>query len=313
MADNSDLRILSIINTLTDQKYNFKRTTTTGYIFNIFTKKSRDFEINHLLELFPDAMMSSKKDSIVLIKDTKIQLQVKPFGKQGIKSPGVDNEYALINSLKKIRKEIGGKNGVNFRFIGNNGPVMECEGVKSIMTTGFDTSNRKKADLILRGKRHYPISLKKHNAEHWESADSYMGQYAKDVIEKTLKAGKVTLDPIPGMDGILKLSKEIAWKASDSQSRDVVFGSDILDRGCVIQETFKDLQYEITDDDWINIKVQNLYKSISDVNRDSKHRVWFLIHNDKTRNSKTIGIKGVRVLAVYESRVANKSNIIKMR
>lgn len=88
-----------------------------------------------------------------------------------------------------------------------------------------------------------------------------------------------------------------------------MFGSDILGKGCVIQETFININYKITDDEWIEIPVSNLYKTVKDVMFDKDHNVWFLIRNDKTRSSRTIGYKGLRVLAVYKKRVRMKNKL----
>ena len=297
----------SVMQILNKEKYNWKRTSATGAIFKVFTKRPRMEIVQELLGLFHDSYISPKKETIVLIKGTNIQLVVKPEGRSGVKSAGLESEAAFVSDINKICQDNQKNKGVNIRFIGSNGVNFECRGVKSAIGTGLDTSNRKKADVILHGDRDYPISLKKRNAEYWESADSYAGELARKLIDKAIEEGKTQLVSV-GHGEALKLTKELVYKATKSQTRQVVFGSDILGRGCVIQETFMgNLPYTVTEDDWIEIKVSKIFKKISDVENDPTHAVWFLIRNDRTRNSKTIGYRGLRVLAAYASRTKGKT------
>ena len=292
--------IEEVLALLQDRGYDAKRTTAKGFIIKIFTEKSRLGVVQELLSFLEGSVVSPKKETVVLITGTKIQIVVKPKGKQGFKSAGLENEQAIISAINQLCQNNG---AINIRFIGSNGPILECRNVTRAIGTGYDTKGKKKADLILVGNSEYPISLKKLNAEYWESADSYIGELARKIIDSKLKRGLVELQPVPGVQGAVKLSKEIIFKANSNQTKEVVFGSDILGKGAVIQETFSSLQFIVTEDDWYEIKVKALYKTVKDVLNDKEHNVWFLIRNDKTRNSKTIGYRGLRALAVYYKRI----------
>ena len=295
-------QLQEIANALDEQQYHWKRTTATGGIFKIFTNKPRMDIVQEILEAFPNTYISPNKETVVLTEDSNVQFVVKP--ERGTKpSAGIENENFFIYGINRICQVTQNPEGINIRFIGSNGVTFECKNIKTAISVGLDTSNHKKADVILKGDRDYPISLKQKNAQYWESADSYAGRTAKRVINKAIKEGKTNLVPI-GIEDAVKLTKELAYKANKQQVRQVVFGSDILGKGCVIYESFtRDIRYTVSKSGWIEIKVSKIFKKTSDVENDPTHAVWFLIRNDKTRNSKTLGIRGLRVLAAYASRI----------
>lgn len=306
---HTDELLESVISFLDEQEYNWKRTTNTGAIFKIFTDKPRMDLIQDILENFPNTYISPKKDTVVLVEDSNVQFVVKPE-RSLLKPPaGIANENAFITGINRICQVAQNPDGINIRFIGSNGVKFECRGVKQALGVGLDISNHKKADVLLLGDKDYPISLKQRNAQYWESADSYAGNTARKIINKAVKNGQVQLIPI-GTDDTVKLSKELAYKANKSQVRQVVFGTDILGDGCVIHETFtRDIKYTVSKSGWIEIKVLKVFKKVADVENDSTHAVWFLIRNDKTRNSRTIGYHGLRVLATYGSRIKNAIHV----
>ena len=295
-------QLQGVMKRLEEQNYEWKRTTATGAIFKIFTDKSRLDLVQEILENFPNTYISSKKPTVVLTEDSNVQFVVKPL--KGTKpSAGIENENSFIYGINRICQVTQNPEGINIRFIGSNGVTFECKGIKGAIGVGLDTSNRKKADVILQGDKDYPISLKQRNAQYWESADSYAGRTAKRVINKAIKEGKTNLVPI-GDGDILKLTKELSYKANKRQVRQVVFGSDILGKGCIIHETFtRDIRYTVSKSGWIEIKVSKVFKKTSDVENDPTHAVWFLIRNDRTRNSRALGIHGLRILATYASRI----------
>ena len=274
-------QLQEITNILDEQQYHWKRTTATGGIFKIFTNKPRTDVVQEILETFPNTYISPKKETVVLSEDSNVQFVVKP--ERGTKpSAGIENENFFIYGINRICQVTQNPEGINIRFIGSNGVTFECRGVKGAIGVGLDTSNRKKADVILQGERDYPISLKQKNAQYWESADSYAGITAKNIIDKAIKEGKTQLVSV-GVEDIVKLTKELAYKANKRQVRQVVFGSDILRKGCVIHETFsRDIRYTVSKGGWIEIKVSKVFKTTSDVENDPEHAVWFLIRNDRT-------------------------------
>lgn len=236
-----------------------------------------------------------------MVKIGNINILAKPKSKQGRASAGIDNEMVIINTINNICKT----GPINIRFT-DGSKTFECIGVKNCKEMGRDTSGRKKADIILEGENNYPISIKKDNAEIWESADAYAAEKAKKVIAKCLKENKIVITT--GSNGVSKISPTIAWKASSNEKRDVMFGADIEGKGCVIQKTFGTQLYKIAQDGFYEIPVSKIYKTINDAS--GPHDVWFLIRNDSTRKSPKLGYNGLRILAVYGSRI-NK-NVLKV-
>ena len=309
MANAYESQITAILDTLGKEGYTFKRTTQTGSIIKIFTKKARFIVVQELLNLFANSRISEKKDTVVLINGTPIQLVVKPSGKQGFKSAGLGNEQAFKAFIQNLVNTYG---TVSIRFVGSNGSNFLCKNVTDCVLTGTQTSNRRKADAVLLTKdgKKIPISLKKNNAEYWESADTYYGARAKKILDALINQNKIELKPINPQSSIpiMKINRNIAVKANEQETTDVVFGSDILNRGCVIQHDFErnTTNYTIEnkiDEIIIDTPVNCVFKTVNDVLYDSKHAVYFLIRNDKTRASKTMKIKGIRILATYKKRI----------
>jgi len=293
-------KLLSIINRL---GYNDIKTNSKFY-FSILTNKNR-IEVMKELEKeiqkeIPEAKwdISSSGSSIGNIVIGKFKLGVKPKSRQGKSSFGLENEMTLFNILDEIlinkpiniifstgKKEFKIENAVSYKDVGNN------------------TKNRKKADIIIfddKGKKYF-ISIKKDNAENWESADSYYADKAKKIIDKLISQDKIKLEPY--RKGF-KLNKNIGILANKKEIKDVVFGSDILGNGCVIKKTF-DGKYVIKDENVI-IKVSEIITNLSEIPENEK--VYFLIRNDITRNNPKL-YKGIRILAVMKSRI-NKSILL---
>lgn len=238
-----------------------------------------------------------------------------------LKTGGVKNEKLLTNMMNKTvqstKKEENVPN-INILFVDKAGRECRFPKVTSAKHVGADTTNRKKADILLYGRDErnkvikFPISLKMDSAESWGSEDRFIGPVARQKIETALKKGLVQLEPLAGYKDTFHLTNEIVFPANREQTKEVVFGSDILQgNGCVIQNTFTNTGLNATKqhDGWIRIPVNNLYKSVGDVMNDPLHKVWFLIRNDRTRNSKDLGIRGLRVLAAYQSRTKRGGRI----
>ena len=165
---------------------------------------------------------------------------------------------------------------------------------------GRDTSGRKKSDVNLKTNsgKIIPISIKKDNAEIWESADSYWGEKAAAYTRRLAMLGKIKLIPF---GSVYKIEPTFAVKATTEEKKNTVFGSDLLVlKGAVVSRTFgkEDFQYSGKDGK-LTIKCSHIVTSIEDVKGDVD--VWFLVRNDSTRT--TGGIKGIRVLAVFEKRI----------
>lgn len=227
------------------------------------------------------------------VKVGSIAILAKPASKQGKASAGVENEDMLVGYINSSCKS----GPMNVIFSGDNKTfgVFGCVEAKSV---GADTAGRKKADIVLidyKGKK-YPISIKKDDAETWESADSYFSAEAKRIIDKAIERGETKLIH---HGSYFTIEPNIAVEATAQEKRDVVFGSDIQGDGCVITKTFNTKSFE-TQDDIIHIDVTNIIETMADVKGPKD--VMFLIRNDKTRKS----IKeypGIRILAAYAKRI----------
>jgi len=223
----------------------------------------------------------------------------KPASKQGSASAGVENELILVNTIQQMANT----GPINVIFKGKN-KSFEILGCKSAKAVGADTTGRKKADIVITDSNNktYPISIKKDNAETWESADTYFNQEAQKIIEKAVNENKAKL---VAESSYFKIEPNIAVKATEQEKRSVVFGSDIENNGAVITKTFSTQSFTKNEDQLI-IECSHIITNILDVTGDKD--VYFLVRNDKTRKS-IKNIPGIRILAVYKTRI-NRNVVI---
>jgi len=241
----------------------------------------------------------SSDSSIGRVVIGSISILAKPASKQGKASAGVDNEVMIVDMINKYALKTG--IDVIFRASNKSFTIINCIKAEQV---GGDTSGRKKADIRLidhKGKI-YPISIKKDDAETWESADSYFSEEAKLIIDEAIKNKKTQLF---NQGSYYTIEPNIAVKATTKEKQDVVFGSDLSPNGCVVTKTFNTNSFKLKDDKLI-IQCSNIITKMQDVKGDKD--VYFLIRNDKTRKS----IKeypGIRILAAYEKRI-NKNVVL---
>lgn len=231
-----------------------------------------------------------------------VTVLAKPASKQGTASAGVENEHMLVSYINSACT-----NGpMNVIFNGDNRVTFEVFGCVGAKSVGADTAGRKKADVVLtdyKGKE-YPISIKKDDAETWESADSYFGNEAEKIIDSAIKNGDTTLS---GHGSYYTIEPNIAVTATASEKRDVVFGSDLENKGAVVTKTFRTSSFE-EKYDLINIDCSHVITEMKHVTGDKD--VYFLIRNDKTRKS-VKKYPGIRVLAAYAKRINKNVKIVK--
>jgi len=233
------------------------------------------------------------------------RIAVKPLSKQGTASAGVANETNLVQAINFMINQYG---ILNILFTDGKHKYLIKE-AKIAKRVGEDTAGRKKSDLNIQDSRGklFPISLKKDNAEYWESADSFWRANAQHFLDKAVKEGRVKVDSLPG--GVIKITPNIGIEATTQESKDVIFGTDILpNKGAVVTRTFEGDDFRYTgEDNTLTIEVSSVITKLSEV-PDSK-TVWFLIRNDSTRKS-IPGYPGTRALAAYKSRMTG--NVIKI-
>jgi hypothetical protein len=234
----------------------------------------------------------------------KFSIGVAPLSKQGKKSAGLDNEDILLKQLNDMLRD--GPMHITFK---SGSKSFDIKDVKMAEEVGLDTSNRKKSDinLITVDGRRVPLSLKKDNAEMWESADSYWSTTAKKIIDEQVAKNKAKLQIV---GGIRKIVPNIAVKATPAETKDVVFGNDILPgKGAVLYRTFSSQDFKIHEDgDTIVVSVSEIYRSVAEVEK-GKQSVYFLIRNDSSRRGSKI-YPGIRVLAVGKSRINPKVLVV---
>ena len=238
--------------------------------------------------------------SIGAIVIDRYMVGASPASKQGKASAGLANEHTLFKMIEQITAN--GPMNIVFRA---GRKEYRVDGVTGYRDAGRDTGGRKKADIVLidQDNKEYPISLKKDKAEMWESADSYWAAKAKSLVDAQVKAGKVTVEPFKNVN---KLTPNLAKKADSREAKAVVFGSDILPNGCVLEKTFTG-RYNIVEETAI-IEVTKIITSLSDLKGD--YEIWFLIRNDSSRKGSKI-YPGLRVLAVKKTRI--NRNVLQVR
>lgn len=240
----------------------------------------------------------------ILVYD-KLYILVKPKSRQGKASAGIQNEEAIVNIVNEFATK---EAPIDVVFVGKNKKKIRMFNVSSAEMVGGDTSDRKKADIVLKGDKNYPISIKKENAEYWESADSFWSQKAKAIVDDLIKKGEVKLSNHEKIPDIMKITPNIAVKANATESSDVVFGSDILPNGAVITKNFRSTSYRFDgENETLYISADHVITSLRDV-RGSKE-VYFLIRNDSSRSGSKI-YPGLRVLATYKSRINRNVKVV---
>lgn len=243
--------------------------------------------------------------SVGMVRIGKYAIGAKPKSRQGKASAGVENEYTLVNMINEALK-----NGpLNITFVAGRKKFTIVKATKAV-TVGGDTAGRKKSDvnvMTVDGDA-IPLSLKKDGAEMWESADSYWGDDMKKIATREQKAGNVVIEPHPTVKSVFTITPNLAVKANPKETQAVVFGSDLLGKGCVLEKTFTGAYKVDAETETVYIEVSNILTSMSELKGD--YEVYFLIRNDSSRKGSKI--PGLRVLAVKKSRI-NKNVVVVKR
>jgi hypothetical protein len=124
----------------------------------------------------PNLSMDARLSSIggIEFADSPVKILVKDSGGQGDQSAGVANEIEMASLLQSVIDRYG---SVNVTFVDPRGKTLTINDCNAVDVAGRDTGGRKKADVVLQSpERNLPISIKKLNAEAWESADNLFGK-----------------------------------------------------------------------------------------------------------------------------------------
>ena len=267
--------------------------------------------LNTLQDILPNAVIKNDNtnfSSVGYIQVDQFKIAGKPAKRQGAGSAGLKNENVFINSINKAIKDTGGS--LDVCLIGGNNVKITIKQVSEAVEMGRQTSDYAKSDVdLIHENGIYKISLKQDNAEMWESADTRFGEMIRTKIDEAQKQGKVKLEPIMAAGGsvkknqgktVVKIVPESKVRMSLAEQKSVVFGNDIKEgKGAVVKKTFStaDFTYE---NDCLFIKCSKIYRNIQDV-RTAGETPTILIRADSNRNSKKLGIAGLRIIVNVEN------------
>jgi hypothetical protein len=238
----------------------------------------------------------------VVVLKGNILILAKPASRQGGGSAGLDNEDRLVNEVNKYINNGWGSITVIFSGSGKKEVV---SGVTKAESVGADTVGRKKSDVnLITSNGAFPISIKKANAEYWESADRIWGAKAKAAIDFLVERGDIGIKQVGGIYTFENNVTGIAIPATDLEKTDFVFGSDLLGKGIVVKETFNSGSFSWDENTGtLKVNCKKIFKTLQDV-KSSTDDVYLLIRKDRTRKNP---YPGMRVLATYKSRAHSGS------
>jgi len=244
----------------------------------------------------------------IVFTNSPVSVVVKDSGKQGDKSAGVANELELASLIQSVVQKYG---KANISFIDPRGKKMTIKNCTNVDVAGRDTSGRKKADVVLTSDYgSLPISIKKLDADMWESADNLFGDRARKILDKLVADGKVELKKIgdrkmkTGAIPVYELSKEIVMEPTEQEALQAIFGSDLNPKGGVVIQTFKPEHFTQVDNN-ITVDAHAVITNKGEI--PESHLMVWLLRNDSTRNGGSLGIAGIRPLGVTLTRGIGKT------
>lgn len=276
--------------------YNETISKTKNLIVVKVPNSNRVNAINHIAKEIGGEYLSTPSyiSSLGFIKYQNYKIIVKPVEKQGDGSAGKANELFVLSKLNQHISNFK-DNVIVFKDKHNEYSFNSIESIEDISNKNF--RKRHKTDLKLHTNSGlFNLSIKKSDAEIWESADSYAGHLVQIYVEKLINEG---IAKFKENDGIKILYPNIAIECSDKEAQNVIFGSDLGVDDLIVVNTFNDSNFTYNDN-ILEINCDHIINDISHIKQYQKP--WFLIRNDCTRNC---GYKGIRVLACYEKRISN--------
>ena len=251
--------------------------------------------------------MNFKGSSLgAIITDDGTAIIVKPKERQGGLSAGLDNEQMLVDSINQYTQD----GPINTIFRGENKSLVYNK-VASAKSVGTDTAGGKKADVQLlneEGSVIANISLKKANAEMWESADRRYKQLMLKLSKKLLdspfpnvalrETDKKDIYRLYNPQTNTDLGGLVITNLPDNENESIIFGTD-NPKTIVIKHTFTSDDFNFTRNT-LNIKSGTIFSELSDI-EGTKYEPILVIRHDVTRTA-TNGLRPV----VYNSSHAYK-------
>lgn len=242
---------------------------------------------------------------VVAFDQSPIMIGVKDEGKQGDQSAGVANEFELAAMIQSVVEKYG---YANVSFIDPRGKSIAIQKVIKVDVSGRAAGGRakeggvRKADVVLRSAgKQLPISIKKLDAEAWESADNLFGAKARQIITNLQDQGHIRLAKNQDDTGRVyyTLNKEIVVEPTPEEALTAVFGEDLNPEGGIVIQTFRP-EHFVQNNENIKVQCHAVIKEREDI--PESHLMVWLLRNDKTRNSKSLGIPGIKPMAVTLTR-----------
>jgi len=270
----------------------FKKVSGTRY--KVLVPRAERFEYAQKMDALEDFIFdpNAKGSSMGAVLYKGALFLLKPSGAQGRASAGTENEDVLSNELRKYLED-GPKDVV---FVGSN-KNYTTKGITEVFDVGYDVAGGKKADVILKGDKDYPISIKKDNAGFWESSDTRYKDVVRKLSEKIERgdfAPELTFKPFVDKLGNVKEGINIMYNeitdekvtgviVTDLPSKDeksIIFGSD---DAVVIYRTYSPKDFSL-EEDTVKVKVSKIIEDLSDVGEFNAEPVLNIRH-DSTRKA----------------------------
>jgi hypothetical protein len=237
-----------------------------------------------------DANLSGS--SIGGLKYKGVTFLLKPSGAQGRASAGTENEDIVVNEINKYIAE-GAKNVV---FDAPN-KDLTINNVKEAITVGYDVAGGKKADIIVKADKDYPISIKKDNAGFWESSDTRYKDVVNKLSEKIKNkkfAPELVFMPFKDKLGNTKegvntmynektkqkISGILVTNLPTKEEESIIFGSDNV---VVVYRSFSPSDFKLKGDT-LHVEVSKIIEDMSDVKEFDLEPVLNIRH-DSTRTA----------------------------
>jgi hypothetical protein len=148
-----------------------------------------------------------------------------------------------------------------------------------------------------------PISIKKINAEAWESGEGSFGEKARDIVANLAKNGDIKLTKTIGSDGkpSYHLNKEIVIEPTEEEAMKAIFGTDLNPKGGIVIQTFQQ-EHFVQNGPNVNVRCQAIIQNKEDI--PESHLMVWLIRNGAGRWP--TGYRGLRPMGVILTRALGK-------
>jgi hypothetical protein len=299
MAPNNSGEVVDI---LQQHGFNNFKPVKGNFIYVLTPWNQRNQAMDYMVQNIPGAWYDRtvSGSSLGAVRLGNFKIQVKPDCSQGAQSSGVANELYL----KEMMDQFITSGPINVTFTGLNKSVV-FKNVSSVEHVGSKQKDRKnhKADLLLHGDKTYPISIKKDNSEFWAKAESFYGEKARKILDGCLANSTVKMQQV---DHYYKLMTEVAFQPSIADKKYLVFGDDNAN---IVKRTFTYQDFSFNKKtNMLNITSSRILTNIADLDKD--HDVFYILRNDKSRNSSTIGLRGLTLESVMSSRISSSKNLV---